>query len=235
MDRTTLLLTRPQAQSARFAAEVRARFGPGLPVVIAPLMDIRALPFSLTEAAAPDAVVFSSENAVAAFAAQSGQRGAAYCVGRRTDAAARAAGFAVAGTAEDAAALAAQLSRALPGSRLLHPRGRHVAADLGALLAPAGIMVTEVTVYDQSALPLPDTARAILSGTAPVIVPLFSPRSARLFRAGAPGATAPLRIAAMSRAVADAAGPGPADRIEVAARPDAAAMLDAIGRLIDAG
>ena len=35
-------------------------------------------------------------------------------------------------------------------------------------------------VYDQQAVPLTNEAGALLAGTAPVILPLFSPRSARL-------------------------------------------------------
>jgi uroporphyrinogen-III synthase len=100
---------------------------------------------------------------------------------------------------------------------------------VAARLAALGLPAAEAVVYDQRPQPLTPAARAWLAGARPVIVPLFSPRSAALFAAEAAGAAAPLRIAALSAAVAAAAPP--AALLAVAARPDAAAMSDLVDSL----
>lgn len=231
MTQPTLLLTRPAPQSQRFAEAFSARF-PHLPVVVSPLMRIENLALS-QDLASVEGVILTSENAVAALAPQTPLRPPAWCVGARTATAALAAGFPVSGTAEDARTLATLLLTHAPGQTLLHARGRHVASDFPAWLAPAGINVFEATVYDQTPSPLAAECHALLSRPGPVLVPLFSPRSALLLAeaAGAP-ATRRLHIAAISTAVAEAAEPLAPLRLELAARPEASAMLEALGRLI---
>ena len=228
MAQPTLLLTRPAPQSQRFAAEFAARF-PGVPVLISPLMGIDSLQL-LNDIAGIDALILTSENAVTALAPQTSQRPPAWCVGPRTAAAARAAGFPIAGIAEDAASLTDLLKAQAAGAHLLHARGRHVVADLPTALAPAGITVTEAMVYDQQACPLTDEARALLARPGPVLAPLFSPPSARLLAEAAPPRR--LHIAALSAAVAQAAEPLAPLGLELAARPEAGALLEALGRLI---
>jgi uroporphyrinogen-III synthase len=179
-------------------------------------------------------LAFTSENAVAVAAPQLGGTGRrAWCVGDRTAAAARAAGFDAVSAGGDAAALAALIARSAPAGEVLHLSGRHQRGDLVARLASAGRAARRLAVYDQAARPLSTAARAALAGAAPVLAPLFSPRSAALFSdAVADGARAPLLVAALSPAVAAAwAGPAHA-RLEVAERPDAEALLAAMGRLV---
>ncbi len=219
-DRPTLLLTRPAAQSARFASAVEARFGAALGVVTAPMQAIEPRPLRPPD---PDirGLVFTSQNAVAIWAAGTTDRSLpAVCVGPRTADAARTAGFHVVATAHDAAALAPHLVGRGP---LLHPHGAHVAGRL----AEAGTELREAVIYDQRALPMPAAGRLLLAERAPVIVALFSPRSAALARPALAGARAPLRVLALSPAVAAVV---PADAI--ARRPDAAAMLEGLHDLL---
>jgi len=179
-------------------------------------------------------LAFTSENGVAVAAPHLGGTGRrAWCVGDRTAAAARAAGFAAASAGGDAAALAALIGRARPAGEIVHLSGRHQRGDLVARLARAGLRARRVVVYDQVARPLPQPARAALAGGAPVLVPLFSPRSAALLSdAVAPGVRAPLLVAALSPAVAAAwDGPGQG-ALAVAERPEAEALLAAMGRLL---
>jgi len=228
MAQPTLLLTRPAPQSQRFAQAFSAHF-PRVPVLISPLMQIHNLPL-LQDLAGVDALILTSENAVTSLAPQTRLRPPAWCVGPRTAAAARAAGFPIAGIAEDAGSLTDLLKAQAPGAHLLHARGRHVVADLPAALAPAGITVTEAMVYDQIACPLTDAAHTLLAQPGPILAPLFSPRSARLLVEAAPPRR--LHIAALSPAVAKAAEPLAPLGLELAVRPEAGALLDALGRLI---
>lgn len=109
--------------------------------------------------------------------------------------------------------------------------------DLAGVLAAAGLRAETRLVYAQDPQPLSATATRLLAGRGAVLVPLFSPRSARLLAAAGPAqasATAPLLIAAMSRAVAEAwAGPAPR-ALQIAARPTSEAMLHALTVLINA-
>ena len=229
----TLLLTRPEAQARRFAREAEARLGPFGQVIVAPLMQIVPLePFPPVPDGAE--LAFTSENAVAVAAPRLGGTGRrAWCVGDRTAEAARAAGFDAMSAGGDAAALAALIARSGPAGDILHLSGRHQRGDLAAQLAQAGLTARRLPVYDQAARPLPKPARAALDGPAPVLVPLFSPRSAALLSQEiARGARAPLLVAALSPAVASAwTGPGP-ESLEVAERPDADALLAALARLV---
>jgi len=227
-----LLLTRPAAQGDRFAAMVRARFGPDLPILVSPLIVPEFLAPPLP--ADPRGLIFTSETGVEGFARlwQGGSR-PAWCVGDRTAAAADAAGFDARSAAGDAAALVAMLRAEAPPGLLLHARGRDSRGDVAGTLARQGLSVAEAIVYAQLEQPLSEAARTLLRGTAPVAVPLFSPRTAGLFAAAlkADRLEAPVWIAALSPAVAEAAGVGRPSRLAVARRPDAAAMVEALARL----
>jgi uroporphyrinogen-III synthase len=202
--------------------------GDAAPVVIAPVVEIRALP------GAPDlddfaGAIFSSENGVKALCAE-GRGRRAWCVGERTAAVARAAGFDALAAEGDADALVAAVIASGEHGPLLHARGRESRGEVAKRLYAAGIACEEVVVYTQSALPFTPEAQALLRGEAPVLVPLFSPNSAARL-AGAMAdleVRAPLLVAAMSPAVAEAwTGPAP-KHLEVAQRPDAPAMLEAL-------
>lgn len=197
-------------------------------VVISPLLAPAFLRPVLPVGA--QAVIFTSETGVAAAVAGGwALPRAAYCVGDRTARAAQAAGFASRSAGGDAGDLVALLVQDRPPGRLLHLRGAEARGDVAATLTAAGIPAAEAVVYDQQPQPLTDEAHALLMGDDPVIVPLFSPRSARLFVAGG-GWRAPLWIAALSPAVADEIG-GRAARLAVARHPDADHLLDAIDSL----
>ncbi|MDO5706528.1 MAG: uroporphyrinogen-III synthase, partial [Paracoccus sp. (in: a-proteobacteria)] len=215
----TVLLTRPDADSRRFADQLAADADTSaLPVLIAPLMRIVPLPHDPAALEAARGLLFTSAQAVPFAGAGRGR--IAYCVGGHTAGAARAAGFDVIEGPGDAAGLAPIVATATVP--LVHPRGRYLARDLGA---------QGVIVYDQEQLPPEPTALDLLAGDAPVILPLFSPRSARLAAGMAQGSRAPLWIAPISVA-ARQAWDGPAARCETALTPDAPGIHAAIRRLV---
>ncbi len=227
----TLLLTRPEAASRRFAAEVRARFGPDWPILIAPLMQTEWLrpvvdprPFT--------GLIFTSETAVAGFCQLTERRDLpAYCVGARTAGAARLAGFPVRVGPGDAPGLVALILRDGAPGPLCWPHGQDVALDIAEMLKKAGTETVSVVIYRQSATPLTAEAAGRLALDEPLLLPLFSARSARLFGSARPARTAPLFIAALSEAVAEAARPLGARALCVARRPDSGSLLDCIDQL----
>jgi len=109
----------------------------------------------------------------------------------------------------------------------LHVRGEHALGDIAARLWAAGVETSEAVLYRQVAQPLNAAALALLNRQAPVIIPLFSPRSARLISEELRG-NAPFFVAAMSAAVAGAVRAGPVKSVSVAQSPDASGMVDAI-------
>ncbi|KIX16784.1 MULTISPECIES: uroporphyrinogen-III synthase [Paracoccus] len=212
--RPILLMTRPGDDSERTAARI------GADVIVAPILQIVPVDHDGAALARAPGLVFTSAHAVAS--AGPGRGRPAICVGERTGQVARDAGFAViqgAGTADSLAPLIA--ASPVP---LVHPHGRHLAQRLA---------VPGVVVYDQRPQPLTARARAALMGVRPVVVPVYSPRSARLLAGMAAGARAPLWVVAISDAAA-AAWTAPAARRVVADQPSGRAMDAAIRAMLAA-
>ncbi|WP_102106655.1 uroporphyrinogen-III synthase [Oceaniglobus roseus] len=221
----TLLLTRPAAKSERFLALCRARGFVG-GAVISPVLDIVPRDPGV-DLAGFATLLFTSASAADAVAGRpdlGGQR--AFAVGDATAAAVRRLGLDCASAAGSAAELVRLVADESPPGPLLHLRGVHAAGDVAGELAARGLRVAEAVVYDQQPVPLTPAALALLHDAAPVLLPLFSPRSARLVRAAAAEARAPLDVAAISVAVAEAWG-GPPDA-RVAARPDADSLANLV-------
>lgn len=213
MTAPVLLLTRPEEASRRFAADCA---GLGLRIVIAPLQRIVPVAHDAEALARAKGLVFTSP--VAVPSAGPGRDRVAVCVGPGTAAAAAAAGFAVQVSPTGEAGGMLPLIAAHRG-RLVHPHGRHLARELP---------VEGVVVYDQVAAPLNEAGRAALTGPAPIILPLFSPRSARLAAEAAAGSRTVLLPVAISAAAAAAWAALRPEPPRIAMRPDAAAMLDAV-------
>lgn len=226
----TFLLTRPLDSARRFAAQLRDRLG-DVPVVVSPLLRIEPV-VPTPDLTGVRGLIFTSQNALSAVDDGQGRR--CYVVGAATAAAARGRGFDPIAVEPDAETLFQRILADRPQGPLLHLRGRHARGNLAARLTEAGIETGQEVVYEQVETALTEEARALLNGELPVIVPLFSPRSAKIFARQHPGA-APILIAAMSDAVVEALGELPVKRLERAETPDADAMIAAMERLMDAG
>jgi uroporphyrinogen-III synthase len=224
----TLLLTRPEGRNEAFAEMVKARWHGPLAVIASPLLEIS---FIAATPPVADALIFTSVNGVeaAAHLGLSGQR--AWCVGDRTAEVAKEAGFVAEAGPGDAKALVAHIIAAQPTGRLAHIRGIHARGDVAQSLNAAGLICQDVVAYDQLVRDLTPEAKTVLAGHTPVIAPLFSPRSATIFKQQGPFA-APVHVAAMSAAVRDALDPLAVVRMDVAGRPDAAGMVAAVVGLL---
>ncbi|MDO5647216.1 uroporphyrinogen-III synthase [Paracoccus sp. (in: a-proteobacteria)] len=207
--RPVLLLTRPEPDSQRFAAML-----PEWRAVIAPVLRIVPVAHDADALHRAAGLVFTSAHAVAS--AGPGRGRLAICVGARTADIAQAAGFRVQVGNGFADSLPPLIDAA--GCALIHPHGRHLAKDLG---------VPGVVVYDQQAQALTPQARGVLAGNAPVVVPVFSPRSARLVADALRDARAPIWLVAISAAADRACDVTVARRI-VAAVPTVDAMRDGV-------
>lgn len=226
----TLLMTRPRAASERFVARLSPGLRRRLRVIHSPLLEIAFRPGHLT-LQGMHGVIFTSANGVAAAqAAALRPTLPAYCVGAATAAAARRARWSVEETCDTADALVDALIARRPPAPLLHLRGRHARGAVAERLTAAGIETRAQEVYDQRLVAPSDDACAALNGPDPVIAPLFSPRTARHFADSCAG-SAPLLLAAISRAAAEPLENMAYHALIVASRPDGAAMVAAVETL----
>lgn len=230
----TLLITRPEPEASRFADQVRAALGGSVAVLCAPLMKI-AHGGDLPALSGQGVLIFTSRHGVEGFCRLSARRDLlCYAVGEATAAAAREAGFSVVSAGGDADALLARIAAEGRAGPFLHPRGAHVAADIAGALRSMGHAAQDAVVYDQIAVDLDPAARAVLDEPEPVILPLMSPRSARLFFDEVPAARAPLLVAAISRKAARMVPEGAAAALVIAETPDLAGMIAALHDLVTA-
>ncbi len=180
--RRTVLITRPRPQAEQFAKAIEeAR--PGLfSCIIAPLLTIEILkkPVDLVGV---DALIFTSANGVRAFLENSTRRDipalcagkAAYIVARKAQINATLQGP-TAGELRDTLLAGSQ-----DGRSFLHITGNHQAIDLTGSLGNAGISAEKLVLYDQLRQPLPPDVAALLAAGGIHAVPLFSPRTAKIF------------------------------------------------------
>jgi uroporphyrinogen-III synthase len=180
-----LLVTRPEPDGERTAAKLRAR---GCEVLLAPLLRIELLHDAVLGAGPWGALVLTSANAVDALTQHPRRTELlalpVYVVGRRTAAAAGAAGFAAVTSADGGVDDLIRMIGARPrvAAPLLYLAGEDRAGDLAGGLAPAGIAVRTVVVYraaKATALPAPVQA-AHIAGTLDGVLH-FSRRSADVY------------------------------------------------------
>ena len=224
-----ILLTRPEAQSRRFAAELRQRFS-DVPVIVSPLMTPKYLRPTIPERNW-SAAIFTSETAVLSaqriFADLKAPPIRAFCVGDHTAQVAEHADFLTLSADGGAASLIALIKQEVNTGPMLYLHGRETRGDIENQLSLAGIETFSAISYAQEPQPLTDEAVDILHSLAQVIAPIFSPRTGSIFAAECVRirATAKLSIVAISGA---AAAPFASIDMTVCLRPTASAMMEAI-------
>lgn len=232
----TILITRPEPEASRFADRLRADHGPGVAVLCAPLMRT-CWTGELPALSGAETLIFTSRHGVAGFCRQSDRRDLpGYAVGPATARAAHEAGLSAVACGGDAGALLQRIAEDGARGPFLHARGAHVAADIAGALRAAGKDAAQAVVYEQTPLPLSDAARTALAGTAPVVVPVMSPRSGRLLMAALrtlPGRpAAPLFFAAISRNAAQTIPAGTAVQVRAARLPDAQSVRNLVRDMV---
>ena len=224
----TLLLTRPQKDAQAFAQEVLSH-QPVAQILISPVLTITPIG-TLPDLSAYAAVVFTSRHAVACFAhAHIPKKMTCFAVGEATAEVAKKLGFLVissAGAAQDLILLVQKTGAAGP---VIHPHGQHARGQIAATLTKKGIPCAECVIYDQIETPLSIQARALLTQPQALLVPVFSPRSARLLQRYGPLPNGS-EIIAISQTVAACFSTQPHIKTTVACHPNRGAMLKAVLR-----
>ncbi|MBB2156219.1 uroporphyrinogen-III synthase [Gluconacetobacter diazotrophicus] len=233
--RTGVLVTRPEPGLADTMAAVE-RLGwqaHAMPALrIEPIMDA-VLPLARTQA-----VLLTSGQAIAALAGRVRPDIPILAVGAVTARRMRDAGFTdvtvAAGTAADLADLARD--RLDPGAgSLLVPTAPTYGQDLAVALRRAGFRVSRRCVYRVRPAGAPDAAvRTALAGGVIDAALFYSAETARQFLrhlpAGGHAALRNIRAIAISQSTEAALSTATWRAIQVAARPDQAAILDRLGR-----
>ncbi len=232
------LVTRPREEAGALVEALAAR---DIGALVEPMMEIhfreRALDLDGVEA-----VLCTSANGVRALARASRERGLPlFAVGDATAARSRALGFtaveSAGGDFRDLARLVADRLQPDRG-RLVHVCGSEVAGDLAGELRDRGFAVERCVLYE--ARPAASLSAAAISALAALEIDFalfFSPRTAAIFAGlakAAPMARACETTVALSiSAAADAALAELAWRgRRIAERPDQAALLDLLDRLL---
>ena len=230
---STILLTRPKAQADRFAGLCNEVFGGDLHIIISPLLKIEIL--QMPKPLKPyGGFIFTSENGVQAYVQNWPKSGLpAYCVGPRTEIAAKSAGFQTITANGSASDLIEMLKRENVKNPLLHIHGEQTRGEVVQNLQASGYRVDGLVAYHQIPMRLNQGAIAALSGEKPLILPLFSPRTAELFFDSAKQINAKLLIIALSKAIRDAVPVNSSTKVSIAKTPDANAMLKLIKKCLE--
>ena len=238
--RRGILITRPEPGLSETARAVAAM---GLEAVPCPLLRIRARRPRLPPATALHAILLTSGQAVAPLAAAAAadtalMRLPLLAVGDATAARARAAGFTrTLSAAGDAAELEALVRATLPpGARLLLATADRQGGAIARELRRAGYPVHRRVVYGAEPVRrLPVAALAGLRSGGIAACLFFSAETARNFERLCPvslhQALGVMRAVAISPAVGAALAGLPWQSVQIAAHPDAAAMLSLLRRL----
>lgn len=221
--KSTLLLTRPKAQSESFWDTCEPRIGGSVRVLISPIVEIVPTQFDI-DLDAYKTIVVTSGNAVEILSEKLDGRSVA-TVGQRTALRASEFGASSLCLGQDVAEFDSNLGK-IEGPAL-HVRGVHSRGHLPETAHGLGLAFDECVVYEQSECRLStDAKRALLQHG--VIVPLFSPRSAALV--SQVPTSAELIVLAISEGTAQA-WRGEASVI-VADNPTASSMLSLIEAVI---
>ena len=236
-----VLITRPENDAAASRGELEAL---GHTVSVEPLLTIRALPVPADALKGVVALVATSRNGLRSLFADAAFDAARklplIAVGPGTASLAQDLGFTRVtvgkGTGADLVPVIVATAREL-GGPIAHIRGRDVAFDLRGAVQGQGVSLREIVSYE--AVPAerfqPQTRDLIASGAVNAVI-LMSPRTGSIFNRlahaeGLSRAAQSLGFLCLSPAVAATIEPLGAARVEIAERPDAAAMLAAVTRV----
>ncbi|MEL7092160.1 MAG: uroporphyrinogen-III synthase [Pseudomonadota bacterium] len=222
-------MTRPAAAAHGFVAGLPADVQHRITPIYSPLIDIVATQAHV-DLGPDDAVIFTSANGV--MHAPRGNGRLAYCIGQATTGTAQANGWRAVHRGDTAAELTESLLGSPPTAPLVLLSGVHTRGDIARTLSDAGLQARQIAVYDQILEPLTQAAQTALAAPHPILVPLFSPRTAQQF-ADQAQTLAHAHIIALSDAVADGIAAHAAASLSICAAPNAAAMTMAIAEALN--
>ncbi|MEO9457590.1 MAG: uroporphyrinogen-III synthase [Erythrobacter sp.] len=217
-----LLLTRPKTGAEEFWSALEPSIQNLATPIFSPLLKIISLRPELIDLGS---VIFSSVNGVAH--SPKGDNKIAYCVGAMTTKAAKKSGWKAVQLGDTADELVKTMQSMDFSTPLTHLCGVHTRGQIAQRLTSAKRPTARIAVYDQKQILLNALAIEAQHSNFPLLVPLFSPRTARNFAKQHKG-TAPLYLIALSQDVAaEVKGLSPL-YLAVSNSPTRMAMIDVV-------
>ena len=224
-----IILTRPEKEARDFSDRILSRL-PKVKIIISPLIRIEFTKPKV-DLTAFDGIIFTSSNGVEAIKNFSiPQSMPCFAVGPKTAQQAAQLGFLASqgpGNADDLITLI--LSQPSVG-RLIHISGEHTRGNISTRLTQAGQSCENIIAYRQETLSLTREALHAFKGGKPLVLPLFSPRTAQLLIT----LSVPLEqshVIALSEAVAKPFNDFKLSSLTVAKAPRAESILDDLLRI----
>ncbi|CUH79748.1 uroporphyrinogen-III synthase [Tritonibacter multivorans] len=226
-----LLMTRPTEGNTRFLALLPEALKAQFNVVESPLIQIA----STGEKPAlqdTDQVIFTSQNGVEVASVSTSMRRPALCIGPQTTQRACELGWDAKMAGENSGEFLRTLLKMPAVGRLLHLRGTHSRGAIAQTLRQGGIDCREQVVYSQDLLEFSATANRLIKSDIPLIVTLFSPRTARHFAQIMPHRQH-LTLIVLSDAVAEPLRRLQCEALHVSKTPNAPAMAALLNQVAD--
>ena len=226
-----IVLTRPEKEARDFSNRILSRL-PEVKIIISPLITIKFTKPKV-DLTAFEGIIFTSSNGVEAVKNLSiPQNMPCFAVGPKTAQKASELGFLASqgpGNSDDLITLI--LSRPSFG-RLLHISGEHTRGNISKQLTQAGHSCERIVAYKQETLSLTTEALDAFKRGKPLILPLFSPRTAQLLITQ----NVPLEqsyMIALSEAVAEPFKGFNVSSLTVAKAPNSDSMLNDLTRTFE--
>ncbi|MDK3071812.1 uroporphyrinogen-III synthase [Sedimentitalea sp. JM2-8] len=225
-------MTRPREASERFVARLPDDLKRRVEPVYAPLIEIVPTGGEI-EFGDARAVIFTSAHGVAAASGGTRRRDLpAYCVGLSTTESARRKGWTALCMGETAQELARALLKSDEPGPMLHLSGVNTRGDIAETLSAGGRPTRRQAIYDQPLRFFGAAEQALLASDRSVVVPIFSPRTARQFADQCPAGAAS-HLVALSPAVAEPLSELTDHAVVVSEEPTADSMVLAIESLVN--
>jgi len=220
-----IILTRPEPGLSKFSVQL-AQEVPSAQQYCEALQVIDFKPYQ-GDLARYSGFVFTSSNGVRAAKRWDLPPRLGFGVGQVTTELARSYCDPVYDGGSDVEALIALIKSMMPDGPLLHIRGRVSVGNLATRLSEHGIETHEAIGYQQNVCTPSDVLIQLLQGGKPMILPLFSPKSAEILKTLSTNREH-WHVIAMSQAVAEIFDANKVWKLEIARKPNGAAMLDCV-------
>ena len=222
-----LLITRPEAEAQQLVREIRQACPAPVDILLSPLIEIEPIACDVSLEGF-SGVIFTSKNGVrCAPKPKTDNSVLAFCVGARTAEAAQSKGYLTLSANGNATDLIKMILCEDVQGPLIHFRGAHSRGEIAKNLAKAGRNIISQVVYRQNEAGLTKEAMTALAESRPVVVPLYSPRTAQMLVNQGPHPSN-VTFVTISQAVADVIAVYDTNGVIVAEHPDGVAMIEAI-------
>lgn len=218
-----LLLTRPEGGNERFCLNIEHLLGQ-CEILDNPLQKIEFLE-TLIEVKEESILIFTSINGLRASEKYNLRNKKCFVVGENTRKIATSAGYEVLASSSDQENLLKLIKLKNPTESMVHIRGKHTAGNLCDSLKNNDFSCFEITGYNQQPLKIKKQIFHKVKSGRPVILPIFSPRSAKLLlnELDLTG----FHVAAMSEAVSKELGSVDLADLVISEKPDLISMQEA--------